>query len=209
MLVMTFIVFMFAGCKNEEQEYVDKGLNVGFANASSGYKIAQGDFCAYKSDVSVFYIDDVTLEFFYGGIFNDPPIWPEQLENLDITSNISLGFNNPALGEDRVIIVKEKNEWYLSDRYRWKGNAYESGEGETLTIPKELFISETGEIWFIVYAKDLSYLYGFPDGYIREGERHITSRIIISYTVNEDKVTLAEKEKTSRVPIIWVGISDM
>lgn len=148
-------------------------------------------FCAYKSEVSEFDIDNVTLYFFFGGIFS------ESIEHeLECGSNIPkirLYFRNTAIGEftpspfseENLYFIKEIEENYVSEKYRWKGSNYTLEDGVKLTIPSELFIGESGRISFIVAGDEIN---DRVDGYI-----YISGKGIY-YKVNGDMVTLSDQE---------------
>ena len=191
LLVLGSTVFMLAIC----DKGVDEGLSAGFATSSGGSGgLYPSDFCAYKSDVSQFDINDVTLHFFYGGIFGESI--EHHLENgrhRNITS-VRLYFHNQLLGEfyvyapyefaeENLYFIREISERYVSEKYRWKGDEYELEDGFELTIPTELFIGESGIISFIVAGYDTQ-----VDRY-----KYITGKSIY-YEVNGDRVTLSDKK---------------
>jgi hypothetical protein len=191
LLVLTFTVVVLSGCEKDE-EYVDKGLSVGFESTSAGGDISFSDYCAYKSDVSEFDINDVTLHFFIGGMFSDSI--EHELECGRNFPSVKLYFkrfdlNESAMLGDEPYFITEISD-YVSEKYRWKGDQYELEDGLEITIPSELFIGESGRIAFIVkgiHIKD-------PDNEYK----HISS-IWIFYTVDGNKVTLSENEKSSQV----------
>ncbi|NCA92313.1 hypothetical protein EOM82_03560 [bacterium] len=192
-LVLICMVFTLLGCE-KGKENVDNGLKVGF-EVSSGDDPSPSDFCAYSSEVSEFDINDVTLEFFYGGIFSEN-IEVERIQGRHI-GKVKLFFHNPALGKfdilnhlsyENLYFIKESEEDYTSEAHRWKGNLYEEGEGEIITIPKELFVGESGVIGFLVFGKDEKHR-DYPD---IEYER--VSGKSIYYKVNGDRVMLSGEE---------------
>ena len=183
-LILLTTSLVFAGCEK------DKGLYVGFKGV--GGDPAPSDFSAYRSDVSEFDINDVTLEFFYGGIFCED-IEYERSQGKNI-GKVKLYFRNPALGEFSVInsfsdenlyFIKESEDDYVSEAHRWKGTSYKKGEGEIITIPKELFVVEKGKLYFYVFGKDKNHLY-YPNN-----EYEYISAISIHYKVNGDRVKLS------------------
>lgn len=181
LFLITFTIFALAGC-----EKADKGLSVGFDSSYFGDP-APSDCCAYKSEVSEFDINDATLYFFYGGIFSESIEF--QLEREDIPK-IRLYFHNPELGdfeispflEENLYFIREVEENYISEKYRWKGRSYTQEDGIELTIPSELFIGESGKIGFIVAGDNIL---DSVDGYI------CISSIWIYYKVDGDKVILS------------------
>lgn len=207
-LLVVFILlttaFVFAGCKEEE----DTGLNVGFEGNLYGDP-SPSDYCAYRSDVSEFDINDVTLEFFYGGIFSESIEY--ERSNIRNIGKVKLYFFAPALCEnsecatqydyqyggrkcvnllceDSRYFIKESQKDYTSEAHRWKGRLYEDGEGETITIPKELFVGERGLIEFMVFGKDENHR-EYPDN-----EYELISGKIIHYKIYGYKVVLSGEE---------------
>lgn len=189
-LILLTTAFVFAGCKEEE----DTGLKVGFEVSTTNGDPSPSDYCAYKSDVSEFDINNATLEFFYGGIFSES-IEHERSHGRNI-GNVKLYFYNPALGEfdinvfsdENLYFIKESEEVYTSEAHRWKGNLYEEGEGETVTIPKELFVGERGLIGFMIFGKDENHR-DYPNN-----EYEYVSGKNIYYKVNGDRVMLSGEE---------------
>lgn len=203
-ILISVTLVVLVGCKEDE----DIGLNVGFEYSSSSEE-SPSDYCAYRSDISEFDINDVTLEFFYGGIFSES-IEHERSNGRNI-GKVELYFFAPALCEnsecatqydyqyggmkcsnllceDSRYFIKESEEDYTSEAHRWKGILYEEGEGETITIPKELFVGERGLIAFFVYGKDENHR-DYPNN-----KYELISGKNIHYKVYDDKVILSGEE---------------
>jgi len=185
LFILTFTGFMLTGCNNS--------LSVGFDGVRGDP--APSDYCAYSSDVSEFNINNVTLEFYYGGIFSED-IEYERSHGKNI-GKIKLYFQNPAISEffildpvtyENLYFIKESDEDYTSETHRWKGNLYEAGEGDIITIPKDLFVNERGVIGFYVFGKDKNQI-DYPNN-----EYKCVSGINIYYKVNGDRVKLSGEE---------------
>jgi len=188
-LVLMSTILIFTGC-NKDEEYIDEGLSAGFESSSGG--ISSPDHCAYKSDVSEFDINDVTLHFFIGGMFGDSI--EDQLGHgaRGNINSLILYFKRFDLDRsDRIggepYFITEISENYVSEKYRWKDGQYALEDGLEITIPSELFIGENGKIAFIVKGDNLDNPY---DEYIQ------ISSIWIYYKVDGNKVTLSENEKS-------------
>ena len=158
----------------------------------SGFKPSASDetspyFAAYKSDKTEFDIDNVTLEFFYGGNYS-----PEIEFELEHGSNypwFDIGFKNDE--HDRVLI-KRVEENFVSEKYRCRVILSENREtyevkynhSETITIPKEMFTKETGIIWFLTYGEN-------PRDF--EPKYQSLAGTYIHYKIVGDKVFLSNK----------------
>ena len=108
--------------------------------------------CAYQSDQKIFDMNDVTLDFYYGAIRGSISGYKDRRVFTTVY------FQHK--GQDRKVIkILEEN--IFSEKY----NIYETNRllanildleynySEKITIPKELFINETGIITFNIYAE--------------------------------------------------------
>lgn len=199
LFIFTFTGFVLTGCEE------NKGLYVGF-EVSSGCLPSPSDYSAYASKVSEFDINDVTLEFYYGGIFSENIelelengrnigkarlyfFVPEFCNNSNCRTQFDYEYGGKKcvniLCDDSRFFIKEGEEDYTSEAHRWKGLLYKKGEGEIITIPKELFINERGKIGFMVFVKDKNHLY-YPNN-----EYEYISGKTIHYKVKGDRVELS------------------
>ena len=108
-------------------------------------------YSAYKSDKRVFDIDDVTVEFYYGG----------QYQRIDVAL---LSYSFPSF---KIVIVNSNREesidytWerlveenFISEKYNCKSTTnkitlvteYKFNHSETIKLPRELFNKESGYI---------------------------------------------------------------
>lgn len=152
-------------------------------------------YCAYKSDTNKFSVNDVTLEFYYGGYFSD------NLEHeREYTSNyptFGLYFMND---EEDKICIRTVEENFKSEKYRctpkenifgniigWKFN-----HSEILTIPKELFTKGSGKITFAIYAEDVNAYKEDVNAYAGMGPKiDLVTCETIRYNIDGDNVILS------------------
>ena len=138
--------------------------------------------CAYRSDKREFDIDDVTLTFYYGG--NDGIEFP----------SFELYFENE--NEDRYLIKEITNhypkDYDIEDKHTRILFLYHTTltikHSESITIPKELFVNDSGYIFFTVTSKHYDSYYPHPF------VRHIIARTVIYYKVIGDKVVLSDRK---------------
>ena len=116
--------------------------------------------CAYRSDKTEFDIDDVTLDFYYGGWYSDLGIdYDLQQHNFPM---FDIYFTNDA--HDRCF-VKRVEENLVSEKYRCKfidddnSDATEIifNHSESITIPREIFTENEGLIYFAIFSQNANY----------------------------------------------------
>ena len=116
--------------------------------------------CAYRSDKTEFDIDDVTLDFYYGGWFTNLGIeYDLQLYNFPM---FDIYFTNDA--HDRCF-VKRVEENLVSEKYRckfiddddWNATEIIFNHSESITIPREIFTENEGVIYFAIYSKNANH----------------------------------------------------
>ena len=168
-LVVTLVILIILcscsmGCEKEEE---DLGISNGFYTficAPTSVK----DYAAYKSNVSVFPIEEVVLTFSFGW---KNPLRQGNDEDRDIPSFKIYLFNNDDA--DNKILIKDINE-YTSNAYscyietrdsngeilRLNGGVpygiYVFNHSEEITIPTELFIGDSGCIVFYGEGRNYS-----------------------------------------------------
>ena len=145
-------------CGEKETETVEKfenSIESGFTLPNDGCETSIFQ-CAYKSDKTVFDIDNVTLDFYYGGYYN--PSVEYELIFTDIPS-FELYFEDDG-GEKYYIKQVEEN--FISEKYNCE--FIDNGEyiidiifnySESITIPKEIFTKDSGYIYFTIYGKNV------------------------------------------------------
>ena len=150
LLLLLAACMLFTGC--------------GGKGVESGFKIPAGCldmpkvYCAYKSEKKVFHIDDVTLDFYYGGIYNE-----YDLEHRgESYPEFELWFWNDSGDKS---LIKEVKENFVSEKYRCTDVSGSRNDGylklvynhsEKLTIPKELLVGESGKIHFMIYGEKIA-----------------------------------------------------
>lgn len=154
---------------------------------------------AFKSETNRFDIDNVTLEFFYGGVWGDIE---ETLQGSYNYPYFEIGFEND---EGQRIIVKKMQENLVSEKYKYvimydrnEDGAYYISEkrfnfSEELTIPKELFTKDCGSIIFAIYGENIAP--GCSNGLSMIQFLHIYYQVDPS----TEKVTLSNEGKESKL----------
>ena len=116
--------------------------------------------CAYRSDKTEFDIDDVTLDFYYGGWYSDLGIdYDLQQHNFPM---FDIYFTNDA--HDRCF-VKRVEENLVSEKYRckfiydddWNFIELKFNHSESITIPREIFTENEGVIYFAIFSQNANY----------------------------------------------------
>ena len=163
----------FTACRN-------KGLEAGFKwrqhpDGTSDY------FCAYKSDKREFDINDVTLIFYYGctkGI--TCPSFKLYFENKNGDIYLIKEVRDPNPDDYKVNLEYKETLFF---------NTYEKvfNYSESITIPKELFVNDSGVILFNVAIT------WSIDDLINESEWDNITRAAIYYKVKDNTVILSEK----------------
>ena len=155
----------FTACGNKELEDGFKWRQ--HPDGTSDY------FCAYKSDKRVLDINDVTLTFYYGGTKGmDLPSFGIYFENEEETVYLIKEIKNH--NPERYIVNHEYKQFLFFDKI-----IRTFTHSETITIPKELFVNNTGHILFYMKANDLGDLY--------------LGTVAIYYKVEGNTVFLSEK----------------
>lgn len=138
---------------------IGKGFDLesGFRQSFYGEE-SQSNFCAYRSETDKFDINHVALDFYYGGYYYNGVEFA--LENTMNCPTFDIYFTND---QGDKYLVKHVNENFVSDKYSCKLvyddnlNNYEVkyNYAETLTIPAELFVKESGMIWLEIEGKNI------------------------------------------------------
>ena len=130
------------------------GLEDGFKPSNSAAE-APTLYCAYKSDKTEFPIDDVTLDFYYGGYYYQGIEY--ELENTHDIPSFELYFQDDCGGK---FFIKRVEENFVSEKYscdivydeNWYVTEVKFNHSETITIPQEIFTEESGIIYFSVFG---------------------------------------------------------
>ena len=163
-------------------------LESGFKPSGSGEPSPDPNFCAYKSDTNEFDIDNVTLDFFFGGHYHS-----------GVEFELTHGRNYPAFDlyfideDDNKFFIKHIEENFVSEKYscevthdeHWHITEIKYNHSEKLTIPSEIFTKENGVIWFSIYS--------IHANDIEQAVRCITC-VKIFYQVIGEKVVLSSRQ---------------
>ncbi len=181
--VMLILSLLLGGCSLFNQGVEDGFEFIWLSPLFSDHGIA------YRSDVTEFDIDNVTLTLYYG---YECPIF--DYENIPILVTIS----NYDAGKNVLIRKFEEEEFYTEERkatfettnpfiglkYRCTFNY-----SETITIPKELFTEEKGMLFFRLELEHLPFSYkseGF--GYVDDA---LLSEVALCYEIRDNKVIIS------------------
>lgn len=188
--ILTAFNIFATGCdfwKKDTGDEKGKGLDSESEQSSNGWEDSIF-WCEYESDKTVFDIDDVTLDFYYGVNFIFSVEY-ERAETVNVPS-FDLYFVNK---EDHRIFIRHVEENFVSEKYRCYYVKDENGKFtsnrhynhfETHTVPKELFTQESSSFYFAVYGADTKS--SIPE------YRCLVSAPIY-YKLDGEKVTLSSK----------------
>lgn len=155
LLILLTLLLLVTGCEQPAQNpdgdasSDDAGLEVGFKSTAGGCEMPNFEI-AYRSPKAKFDIDDVTLEFFFGGYY------PSNLEGYLERESIP-SFEVCFMDErGKKIVVQLVDENLIAEKYRCTLVYDENrkfvektfNHSETLTVPKEIFLKETGYFYF-------------------------------------------------------------
>ena len=183
---MLINVFAFSACNNGT-------LESGFKPGSSAP--GPSHFAAYRSDKTEFDIDDVTLDFYYGGYYpSGIEFTKTHAQNYPV---FEVYFVDDADGSKYFIKRVEEN--FVSEKYscellrdeNWYITEIKFNHSETITIPKEIFTKESGKIYFQIHGVNVHEQEQEPE---KEPKVHCIVSNYIFYKVTEGKVILSDKE---------------
>ena len=164
----------------------NRGLEAGFYYTSIGNDDAPYPMfrCAYKSDKTEFDINDVSLMFYYGGLYS---LYLQEEERSGISYPVyELYFSN-NWADLKKIFIKQVEDELISEKYRFTTKKFfcynfcEFNYSVELTIPKELFENEEGVIWFSIYSRNI------------HNDDEIFETIDVYYKKDGDKIILSTK----------------
>jgi hypothetical protein len=162
------------------------GIEAGFQYSSN--EPLPSEFCAYKSDTNEFDIDNVSLTFFYGGVFSS-----------DINQELEDGRNIPEFdiyfgdaNNEPIYTIAHINENFISEKYRCdiidiitdesQSVKISFNYSEDIKIPKSLFSEEQGVISFCISGVNVNEV---------SPENRIITALYINYEVTDEKVILS------------------
>lgn len=185
-LAIITLLFCFVGCDNLTPiAGEEKGLEDGFKPSNSDESPSL--YCAYKSNKTEFSIDDVTLDFYYGGYYYNGVEF--ELENIRDIPSFELYFQDDHGGQ---FFIKRVDENFVSEKYscdlvyddNWKIKEVKFNYSETITIPQEIFSEESGLIYFSIFGTNQKEL---------EPQHKVIAGIGFYYKVVDGKVTLSKQ----------------
>ena len=162
--VMTFVL-IFCGCGGAEEEESEKsGLEKGYKAGEGG--LLPRDLCAYRSEVNVFPVNDVTLYYSFGWLYSIYP--PEE-------SVVDLYFINLETEDYHYIktIYDYNTEEYCFTYWNEDGEYVDErffNHTELLTIPEVLFVGKKGVIDLTLRTEERSFGWGGNVYYYRTGD---------------------------------------
>ena len=188
LIIVTIFSVFATGCsflnKSSSVDEQKSGLESGF-NHSLDADETTNRYCAYKSEKNEFYIDNVTLDFYYSIYYYESEEYTQK--NICSFPSFDLYFSD---GKDKQIFVKHVDENFVSEKYRCDFVEDENGiiskihynHSETHTIPKDIFTKEYCIVYFAVYSSNaLEY----------EQKYQCIASAHIYYKLEGDKVTLS------------------
>lgn len=138
----------------------DTKKNVGIEN---GFEITPADessifYCAYKGDGTEFDLDNVALNFYYGGYYYQGVEY--ELENIHNFPFFELHFTDDYGGD---FLVRRVEENFVSQKYscnlirdaNWNTIEVKFNHSETITIPAGIFTNDYGRIYFSIYGTNI------------------------------------------------------
>ena len=137
----------------------NKGIKSGFYYVKLGSDDALYPMfrCAYKSDKTEYKINDVTLTFYFGGLYS-----LNLREGYDISYPVyELYFSN-NWNDLQKNLIKHVEDELISEKYRFTTksvlfyNFCEFNYSVELTIPEALFEDAEGVIWFSLYSRNIN-----------------------------------------------------
>ena len=185
-LALITLLLCFVGCDNPPPiAREENGLEDGFKPSNSAE--APSLYCAYRSDKTEFPIDDVTLDFYYGGYYYQGVEY--ELENTHDIPSFELYFQDDYGGK---FFIKRVEENFVSEKYscnvvyddNWNITEVKFNHSETITIPREIFAEESGLIYFSVFGTNQKEV---------EPQVKVITGIGFYYKVVDGKVTLSKQ----------------
>ena len=173
-VIVTTLVLIFCGCgEAEEEEPEKKGLEKGYKAGEGG--LLPRDLCAYRSEVNVFPVNDVTLYYSFGWLYSIYP--PEE-------SVVDLYFINLETEDYHYIktIYDYNTEEYCFTYWNEDGEYVDErffNHTELLTIPEELFVGKKGTIRLSLRTEERSFGWGGDVHYYRTGDTVFLSETYI------------------------------
>ena len=147
-LAILILSLTLTGCGQENDNGFEFGYHSHYGIINNGSAFA---YIAYKSDVSVFDIDDVTFEFAYGCTKYDRDYFGVSKGRIffnNETTEVFVGYTEEDLSSDKYNVSRVYSE-DEDDKLTY----YEFTHSEKLTVPSELFTNDSGIIYVLIKAK--------------------------------------------------------
>lgn len=184
--VCVFIAALLIGLfvPSNNSPTVEKPLEWGF-KYENGCEMPS-KVCAYRSDTNTFDIDNVTLTFYFGGIFGpDVNFYREHAMNVP-EFDIFFGDSN----FEPIQLIRHSNDNFVSEEYNvtllidenYNTTEIKYNHSEIVTIPKELFTKQQGIINIGIGGIDILE---------REPKYDRITSVTISYDIIGEKVVLS------------------
>lgn len=145
-------------------------------------------FCAYQSGINEFDLNNVVVNFWYGGLFN--PDINNELENVRNIPEFDVYFGDSYYKP--LYLIRHSTENFVSEKYRCTLGTSEGvvsigyRYSERITIPQELFTKQQGVISFCIGGIDLNV---HPD---LVPEYKVITCVLINYDIKDGKVVLSK-----------------
>ena len=185
-LVMLFTALTLSGCEFRN----NNELKCGFERSG----LLDWFLCAYKSETREFDIDDVTLTFSYGGIYNI-------MDNGEVLEYAECGVSSPSFElyfedeEGNQHLIKIIEEELISNKYNvelntnsWFGDDIIFCHSELITIPSDSFSKKEGYLFFNLGTQ---YIIDPTCDFYHNGSYYVLGQIVLYYRIVNDRVTLS------------------
>ena len=148
----------------------DIGIESGFKTYSLGWSECEYNpfHCTYKAEKTEFSLDDVSIILYYGGDFynyqfeSDYQEYGLRIPSFDIYAASNWDRNNKKYSNEHLI--KHVEEDFISGKYDceiirkqflfWHTTEIIYNHYETIPIPKELFVENSGSIHILIRGTD-------------------------------------------------------
>ena len=175
-ILLVIVTCLFTGCQtkdyytamkyyNTTMEYyniaMNKGMEFGFDVSSSGGEPSYPLRCAYRTDKRVFDIDEVTVDFYYGGSYQDVESLLKGAYNIPGFKIVITDLDR--LAKNEYVYERYVDENFVSEKYNCelvrdrvsRVTEYKFNYSESIKLPKELFDKESGRIDFIIFGTNI------------------------------------------------------
>lgn len=150
-------------------------------------------FCAYQSGINEFDLNNVVVNFCYGGLFS--PDINHELENGRNIPEFDVYFGDSYYKP--LYLVRHSTENFVSEKYRCTVGSSEGvvligySYSERIIIPQELFVKQQGVISFCIGGVNVN---EYDPEYDPElvPEYKVIACILMNYDIKDGKVVLSK-----------------